>query len=270
MKTSKKLLIGALATATGLAAATGVTSGFAWFASNTSVNVSGLQMKVAAVDNAFLIIGDGAKQISGRDNYSIREINTNDNADLYPAAHEEVKSTSFQWYWLTSSDPNQAQSWTEGEKGRTKNTINPPTSFGDIVVTGADNKTKTYANAHQYTVAVAKGSSDATNLSFRNFAITTRNNAKGDSKTIDAVRVLFVLHEFSLTTVLWSGEASGATPTTAPKGPKGDVILDTVLAGKDYVLDTYLYVDGNDAAVTSNNAANLDGASVSFELSVGA
>ena len=268
MKTSKKLLIGALATATGLAAATGVTSGFAWFASNTSVNVSGLQMKVAAVDNAFLIIGDGAKQISGRDNYSIREINTNDNADLYPAAHEAVSTTSFDWYWLTSTKPGEAQAWGESDT-RAKNTIKAPTTFGDIVV-GSGDTAKTYANAHQYTVAVAKGSSDATNLSFRNFAITTRNNAKGDSKTIDAVRVLFVLHEFSLTTVLWSGEASGATPTTAPKGPKGDVILDTVLAGKDYVLDTYLYVDGNDAAVTSNNAANLDGASVSFELSVGA
>ena len=63
MKNNKKIVLALGAAGLGLVAATGVTSGFAWFAANAKVTVSNLKVSAKATQS-FLLIGEGSMTVS--------------------------------------------------------------------------------------------------------------------------------------------------------------------------------------------------------------
>ncbi|MBQ2053298.1 MAG: hypothetical protein II494_06475, partial [Bacilli bacterium] len=65
MKNNKKLVVLAGAAALGLVAATGVTSGFAWFAVNSQVTATGLTVN-AKSNAAYLLINNSASAVANQ------------------------------------------------------------------------------------------------------------------------------------------------------------------------------------------------------------
>ncbi len=232
MKNNKKLVVLAGAAALGLVAATGVTSGFAWFATNNSVAATG--MEVTAKSNAVFL------EIKGAADSEFSATGTsNVDADLYPVHHETwddvadiedfdlvTASTYDNWYYQFSDDASDADSNLSA-----KTYIS---SFTNYVATTT------------YQVKLHTGSQDnAYDLHVSSITIPAN---KGITVVVAGTNGY---KEFSATNSNISYAA-------------GDVLLNTV-TGTASDIKVYIYFNGDDDNVYSNNITALTG-QVSFTL----
>ncbi len=237
MKNNKKLVVLAGAAALGLVAATGVTSGFAWFATNNTVAATG--MEVTAKSNAVFLEIAGAAD-SG--NYTATGTAGLD-ANLYPTAHETWSavadiedfvlgdgSDENNWYYQFSDDAADADSGLSE-----KHYIDSFTN---------------YVASTTYSVKLHQGSQD-TAYDLRVTSITIPANT-GIAVVIAGVNGF---KEF---------KASASNIAYAA----GDVLTNEITATASNV-KVYIYFDGNNANVYSNNVSALTG-QVSFTLTADA
>ncbi len=218
------------------------TSTFAWFSMNTTVTATGMQV-TAKSNFTYLVIGKTAEEVKG-ENFNGTKVDfaMNKGEELLPSAHETLENAAAvkelegekykNWYTSTSSDRNQSVTNPE-----TKTSIGKD-DLGNYVL--------------QQTVylALAPDSVKAASIT-ATVAITATNTATGDDTTIAPVKVLVVtangVYEF------------GTGDTSATEILTGLESTSSADAGK---VEIYIYYNGADAAVTTNNFANLDGAKV--------
>lgn len=224
------------------------TSTFAWFSMNTTVTATGMQV-TAKSNFTYLLIGKTATEVKGA-GFNNTEANfgmAKGEAELYPSAHEtltnaadvtELNGEQYKnWYTSTSSDRNQSVT-----ADSTKTYIGK-TDLGKYVL----NKT--------VYLALAPDSVDATSIKAK-VEITQDDETPGTTKTIAPVKVLVVtangVYEF------------GTGNTDEIQILDGLKSSSSAEAGK---VEIYIYYDGTDGAVTTNNFANLDGAGVKITFS---
>lgn len=227
-------------------------STFAWFSMNTTVTATDMQV-VAKSDNTYLLISSTkstADAIQG-DNDTTTAL-TVANPKVYPCAPvtsdtETSKlpgtaivtgtnaSTVGNWYTASAGASNKADiDW---------DTAKVLTTFEGFVI--------------QKTVylTVAKGANAANNLK-----VTPTIAKSGESGTsVDAARVLITTSDGGFAILK---KDSGAVDIS---GGNTNLTDSTVLT-----VNIYIYIDGNDATVNTNNAVNLAMATISLLFSVDA
>lgn len=224
------------------------TSTFAWFSMNTTVTATGMQV-TAKSNFTYLLIGKTATEVKEKDfNKTEADFEMGKGeAKLSPSAHETLTSAADvtelngeqykNWYTSKSSDRNQSVT-----ADSTKTYIGKD-NLGDYVL----NKT--------VYLALAPDSVDATSIKAK-VEITQDDKTPGTTKTIAPVKVLVVtakgVYEF------------GTGNTDEIQILDGLKSSSTAEAGK---VEIYIYYNGADEAVTTNNFANLDGAGVKITFS---
>ena len=236
---------------------------YAWFSMNKTVTVSTLSIG-AKSDSTFLLIGTGdnntATEIQTAKSTSITDLGTagvytalipstpatSDDITTYGATEGkplygknaitslETAATEGNWWTANSDDPANA----------TTNTIN---------VTPLTN-----SNFNQYVIkktvylTVAVGANQANNLS-----ITPTFTAQDTSKDYSGIKVLVATDDGEMQIL---NKDSGKTDI---KGSNTAITSNGVRQ-----VDLYIYYDGKDTTVNSNNKANLVGANVTFTFDV--
>ncbi|MDD6054253.1 MAG: hypothetical protein PUB81_02795 [Clostridiales bacterium] len=206
-------------------------STFAWFSLNTSVTAEGMQ--VTAQSNSVYLLISEASELSTIQGANSTKVMYSGSTALFPSAHKEVTNTSeattlSNWYYKTADAPTAATS-----SGSEKVLSN----FGGYVL-----RKTVY-------IAVAAGSNTAEELK------VSATITAAASKTITPIMVL-------VTTSSAVAELSSATPTS-------DVVLAATISNTDVIaVDIFIYYDGNNADVYTNNIENLDGATIKLTFSV--
>jgi len=219
------------------------TSTYAWFSMNNTVTATGMQV-TAKSDTTFLLIGTGdkdtAEEIQAITPVSIvadLTIAANESKVL-PSAHNAIANTEAaaslsNWYFKRADAPSSSASTSNA-----------------TVLTAFDN----YVLHKTVYITLAQGSEDASNLKVA-ATITSNGTSTADAKTFAPVKVLVT--SASASTELSSASASSET-----------VLAATVTDDAVVQIDIWIYYDGNDSLVYTNNMANLDGANINLSFSV--
>ena len=261
------------------------TSTFAWFSMNREVTATGMQI-TAKSDSVFLLIGSGDNDTAGEIQTAgtITTALTVDStaAQVYPSAHDTVTNTSE----ATATNVSKLNHYADDAQNPTETiTIDaynalPAADQSNWVAVNADGTVWYYriadavtasASTKQYNylatvdssyvihktcyITLAAGSNDATNLKVTNMAITGNGTATGSNQTIAPVKVLITTSEAAIeldSTTTSSNTALAATVTD------DDVVQ----------VDIFIYYNGNDNAVYTNNVANLNGATIDLTFAV--
>ena len=269
-----------------LSTAASVTGTVAWFSANTQVTANGLQVK-AKSNQTFLLI---AETVSGDNNAakaaSIQALNdgagqtavgfTIADPEVYPAKPKEASEVKAAEGAVEQSDVNSgkyfayqtavvadqttaavAANWytaVNNDPSSSTNSLNPSSFVSLNTTTDDPYEFSKYVIKKTVYLTLSAGSVNAHNLSVSgSFTVSTGETAS----VITATRVLLASGSNLIT--LDPAHTSGSLHET----------VDTTLNSISVVqVDAYIYVDGSDAVVYSNNMANLAGATVNLTFSV--
>ncbi len=245
------------------------TASFAWFAMNPSVEATGMTVNVKS-DSVYLLIV--AEEDASADAPTASEIQTankisadgvgldkdgegNPITDVYPSAfyNNSLKGkddegnrtvaisvggdfkTPGNWYYATAKDAASSDMKTDSDT--------PLTTFAEYVV------------RYKYYVTLAEGSNAIDNLKVSGLTITDKNGTGEDPDTLDPLKVVVacgdVYEEFDKNTSNGTLDLTGAAQLT-----------DSAV----FEICVYVYYNGNDSSVTTNNIANLAAADITFNL----
>jgi len=259
------------------------TSTFAWFSMNDSVSASGMAIKVQSNSIFLQIINeDGAfkddeAQLSAVAKYAEKTLQPVTIAKSYtapagenPEAKEAFDGSSMVFLNASSIDP--AISDKNGSY-----TVVSEKAYPNNETTG---NVFTLINRFQVRLNPTAGVHQALNLQVTELKIEAAEDATEDQKALlPAVRVLFICGETpedlageaTLKKDLWSN-TSGTPTRVVLSSNAGGILAATVTdqqPGYQYVR-VFIYIDGDDAATTTNNATKVDTSAynISFKLSV--
>ena len=228
-------------------------STYAWFAMNRAVTATGLDVTVQA-DSIYLLISKTnttAASIQAENSVTADFGMVQGDVLIKPSAHNpatgspgvgssavtntSTASTVGHWYYKNADSPTASASTKEAHA---------LTDFDGYVI-------------HDIVyITLAKGSVDATNL-VASATIVSNASYSGDANdaTFAATRVL----------VTSSTAYVEFTPSVTSSAT---VLAATVTDDTVIQIDIFIYYDGNDSTVYTNNAMNLDGATINIEFSV--
>ena len=242
------------------------TSTYAWFSMNTQVTATGMQIK-AKSDDTWLLISATATTAAGIQTQNDTSETLTLNEEVFPASpaltsteagylsvatgHKKVDNTAIStagvqvdnatkavavtnWFTAKALAPDAADINTA--------TARQLTSFTDYVV------------VQNFYLTVAVGSDDAYQLT-----VTPTITQVGAGTDIDAVKFLIV-----------TSDSGYAAISTANNGTAVDIKgADTALTDTTVLTVTlYIYYDGDETEVYTNNKANLTGASIDLQFDV--
>ena len=228
------------------------TSTFAWFSMNTTVSATNMQI-TAKSDSVFLLISNTnttASDIQAENATTVAETVAAADAKVYPSAYENINTaadfaTVGNWYTAAAQQPTASTM-----KADTKASLNADDE-SDATVHDFSN----YVIKKTYYFTLAAGSNAAQNLVVSKVSKTMNNTAHGSAETNAAMKIVVVgtnYVEFANTDNDGDATVLAASLTDS-----------TVVS-----VDVYIYFDGNDTSVYTNNVANLEGAQFDLEFSV--
>ncbi|MDD6994647.1 MAG: hypothetical protein SPH68_00225 [Candidatus Borkfalkiaceae bacterium] len=254
-----------------LAAALLGTSTFAWFSMNTQVTATGMQV-TAKTDTTYLLISEtnsSAEAIQTENATTVALTVSDDQAKVYPCA-PALNDTEVGYLTVASGHKtvDGADITTAGEKVTSATTADTVTNWYTANAAAPGASTIKADTARQLTsfagyvikktvhLTVAKGANPANNLS-----VTAAFTKKGDGSNISAAKVLVTTSDGGIAIL----DSTTTTNTEEIKGGNTNLTDSTVLT-----VNIYIYYDGNNEAVNTNNAANLAGATVALTFNVDA
>lgn len=218
------------------------TSTYAWFSMNDNVTVTGLQV-TAQTDQPYLIIGTGendtAEELQAlpkKEPVEGKTVNfdvSDTDAKVKPVAHETLANaaaaeTAGNWYWY-----NAEKTSASGQGANTKNTL---TDVAGYVIT------------RTVYMTIVKDTPQLSDIK-ATVAITAK-----DGKTIDAAKVLLAVYNDTAD----KGTEEFDKAKTASTSLKTGVVTDATVVK----VVIYIYIDGADASIYTDNAANLGTAKI--------
>ena len=217
------------------------TSTFAWFSMNTTVTATGMQV-TAKTDHTYLLISD----TNDKDTLQTNPTAANRKVDfamgtaseLAPSAHDTFGATGASTDAATVGKWYSAQGKTPDKTDMKDDTKTALAGFDGYVLTKS------------VYITVTKDSKIATNLKVS--ATITNNTTATD---IAPLKVLVVCGDKYVELA-----PDALTSTT--------VLADQIKSDALTKVDIYIYYDGNHANVTTNNSANLGGATVELTFAV--
>lgn len=251
-----------------LAAALLGTSTFAWFSMNTQVTATGMKV-TAKSDNTYLLISStksSASDIQTENATTVALTVSDEQSKVYPCA-PALNDPEVGYLTVASGHKTVAGAdiTTAGVKVENYATAAAVTNWYTATAAASDASTMKEGTAKQLStftgyviektvyLTVAKGANPANNLT-----VTPTITQKGSGSDISAAKVL-VTTDGDAFTVL-SKEQNGTKVDI--KGSKA-ITDETVLTVK-----IYIYYDGNDTNVYTNNAAKLTGATIDLAFDV--
>ena len=231
VKALKKQLVAAIAMVLVAAIALG-SSTYAWFVSNNKV--TGTTTTISAQSNsAYLVIDSETTSASSKATKALE----GENAELYPA---KIVKTGSDAVWKSAY----AETTSEA-------TMKEGTEFqiGDGTATNAEK----LGYAKLNTFYIGTGGYDGEFSDLKIDKVEVKVAATDENKGLgNALRILAVNHDTGAWQV-WS-----ATGELLQSGAKsGEALASTVKKGSDVVIDVYLYYDGDDANVYSDNLKKI-------------
>lgn len=245
------------------------TSTYAWFSMNKTATVSGMQVS-AKSDSIYLLISKDkttAPEIQN-ENKAVVDLAMDDFKQLKPSAlvtvatKDGVKNET-----LAVNKLGEAGSWyTAFAQDATNSTVDQNTEEKlDATLTEGGNKyTFTdFVLVNEFHFTLAKGSNDAKDLKVE--SVTFAPAATEEHNTIAAVRVLFVCGENAFIV-----KADGTVTDIKGATVDSKILAAEVTASEVVDVQMYVFYDGNDDTVYTNNVLNLVGASVEVKFNVDA
>lgn len=248
-----------------LSTAASITGTVAWFAANASVTATGMQI-TAKTDNTYLLISKTNTTASAIQSENVKTVAigmTAEDSQVYPSA--PVRSAAEAAYLTTSGKTvSGAAITTAGAQVTDTATAAAVTNWYTAAALGPGASTiddttavqlesfTNYVWVQNLYLTVASGSNAARNLS-----ITATFTQKTGGEDLSAVKMIVTTNDggFALLT------SSAATADI--KGTNTNITDSTVR-----IVTLYLYYDGNDSNVYTNNMADLSGADISVRLDV--
>ena len=216
------------------------TASYAWFSMNKEVTATGMQI-TANSTNIYLLINTGdkntAEAIQALNTTTIALTVSDEDSDLMPSAHEELGSTtdaSSPSKWYTKIADNPTESASTGESA---------------YLTNLDG----YVIKRTCYITLAEGSTGAANLKV---AANVVKKASETATKIDPVSVIVA----NGTTVLEFNKTNSWENT--------GVLAEAVTAAGVITVDVYIYYDGNNSEVYTNNTADLAAAIIDLTFTV--
>lgn len=242
------------------------TSTYAWFSMNNEVTANGMQV-VAKSDSTYLLI---SKEKTTADEIQTENAITTDlavtetEAKLLPCAPAR-NETETGYLTTAGKTTTGATITTAGVKVTDKNTAAAVTNWYTANAAASSASGINAATARQLAsfegfviqktvyLTVAKGANQANNLKV-NATITQ----KAGGTDVTAARILVTTSDGGFAIL----NTANSTDVDI-KGTNTHLTDDTVLT-----VNIYIYYDGNDSTVFTNNAANLKGANIELKFSV--
>lgn len=219
------------------------TSTFAWFSMNKEVRATGMQI-TAKSDSIYLLISSAKKtasEIQTENAITTALTITSEDSKVYPSAHKAITNiseaaTATNWYYDIAVDSS-------ASTGKGTQTELSSTNFSQYVL----HKT--------VYMTVAKGSNPATNIKV-SASITSNSTATGGSATLAPVKVLV-------------GVGANIVELDSTTTSSDTVLVASLDDASVETVEIYIYYNGADAAVYTNNIANLDGANIDLTFTAG-
>lgn len=211
---------------------------FAWFVSNNTVTAT--TSTISAQSNAaFMTIEEGTTGASTSDATTATYKDT-DSIALYPARVKANATLTFETAYGTTSDDGTLKSGTLVDVG-----------------TPSEAVTKTFAKQNDFNIST-KGT-NLTDMKVKSVAMSTESGEFTSSEINSAVRVLIVCGDNWEVWNPTTGKCvqSKANTTTTPGGIEASVLAATISTGADTVVNTYIYYDGDDTNIFTNNLSDL-------------
>ena len=237
VKSLKKQLMASIAmvvvAAVALASAT-----YAWFVTNNTVTAT--TSTISAQSNAaFMTIEEGTSGASTSD-ATTATYKTTDSIALYPARVQANATLTFETAYGTNPNDGTLKSGTLVNVG----------TPGEAV-------TKTFAKQNDFNIST-KGT-NLTDMKVQSVAMSTETNEFTNSEINSAVRVLIVCGD---NWEVWNPSTgkciqSKTNLTTSPTGYEASVLSGNITTGTDTVVNTYIYYDGDDTNIFTNNLSDL-------------
>ncbi len=212
---------------------------FAWFVSNNTVKAT--TSNIAAQSNsAYLVIDDKTTTTSSSSSVA----STVNKSELYPA--KTVKGQDGKAVWKSAY-----------ASSATASTMKPNSEFTIGDGTAAKAVDAKYAVKNTFYVGTGTYDGEFTNLHITGVTVTTPETT-ANKNLGNALRVLVVCGE---KWEVWSGNGIQLSSSSDSNPPSASNLLATdnavIKSGADAKIDVYLYYDGDDANVYSDNLANI-------------
>lgn len=240
------------------------TTTFAWFSMNDKANVSGMQI-TAKTNDTYLLISDTkttAPEIQANPGTSV-DFGMTAATKLYPSA--PVMSETEINYFTGVAKPVKITDKTTAETATNWYTAQAAAA-GSSAIDTATAKQLTTSNFSEYVLAKTVYLTVAKDVNAANKLTVTPMFTALDGKTISGVKVLVVVTyedaESNKTTKIVTIKSTGTAVNLY------DNENQHVIDSKVVTVSMFLYYDGTDTSVFTNNAANIGGAKVEFEFKV--
>lgn len=212
--------------------------GYAWFVSNNTVTAT--TSTISAQSNAaFMTIEEG---ITGaRDSDATTATFKSETAvALYPARVKDNATLTFETAYGTSPTDGALKSGTLADVGVPSEAV-----------------TKRFAKQNDFNIST-KGT-NLTDMKVQSVAMSTEAGEFTISEINSAVRVLIVCGDNWEVWNPTTGKCvqSKANTATTPGGIEASVLAATIATGANTVVNTYIYYDGDDTNIFTNNLSDL-------------
>lgn len=211
------------------------TATFAWFSTNSEVTVNDFKV-TAKADTTFIVVSKSAGQVDNKGT----SISYTDVAKALIPAKATITGTDVKWETGTGTSPS---------NGAASGALTDVTDTKD-----------SYVLANTFYIRTANGFPAASNLKLKTFTVTS------DSKFADAISVVLVVKGYDA-----GGSATTVAENYVDKTTKDTVLSASVPATGDVIVEAYIYINGENAKVITDNATaeNLVDIEVDFVFSVG-
>ena len=286
MKATKKIVGAACALVAAVALSAGST--FAWFSTNGSVDAKGLEVKVST-NNAYLVIADTVAGLKdGQKEISLETLGKKDGEaiELLPSAYKKASVTETKdadgkvtGHTVTTSDDHIV--WADSTTDSEKKAITEKTTWytgkgynatdGSLVGTGT---ALTAGNFDNYVITAKMYLSVLGSASVEKVNMTFTYDFEDENKENDAITLLVLYRKVENKEGATAGDWSHSETTLASDGKFGENSELNLLDGDtDGLSSTHyievwvmVYFDGNSSVVTTDNQANLTGATFDFNF----
>ncbi len=236
-----------------IAIAVTATSTYAWFAANSSVQATNMQLTLKT-NTSFLVIGTSDSVPANVDaiGSATTVAATASTAEVLPVRYRE-----------TGEDPTSGNTRWEYQAG-TSYTNGAASGATTVVASGSENL---YTVHYVFYVGLASNTQEAaTNLKVA--ALSAVNGADATTVFLPAISAVVKVSGSGVTTKVIDFE--NINSNTAINTDPGAVLSGTVALNTVYTIDVWVYVNGDNSAVTSSNAttANLGSFTVAMTLTV--
>lgn len=242
------------------------TTTFAWFSMNDKANVTGMQI-TAKTNDTYLLISDTnnstAATIQGEKKTTI-DFGMTTATKLYPSA--PVMGETEKNYFTGATTPAVEITNKETAEAATNWYTAQAAAAGSSTIDTTTAKQLTTSNFSEYVLAKTVYLTVAKDVNAANKLIVKPTFTALDGKTISGVKVLVVV-------TYEDAKSQKTTKIVTIKNTDTAVNLydnesQHVIDSKVVTVSMFLYYDGTDTTVFTNNAANIGGAKVEFEFKV--